>query len=111
MAWMLHALEVGEAVRSVLFAAWCSVRPVLLLGLAAPGPAEGLSLLVEAGLALLGLVGLSALLLGCSKVVYLALLDWALFLHIHNFYDQYCPCKDIYATTSFAQWVYYPLSP
>ena len=74
VAWILHALGLLGAASRFLFAARGWLRPVLLAGLSALGPAEGLSLLVWAGLALLGLVGLSALLLGCSKVVYSALL-------------------------------------
>ena len=75
VAWILHALGLVGAACPVLFAARGWLRQVLLAGLAAPGPAGGLNLLVEAaGLALLGLVGLPALLLGCSKVVYAALL-------------------------------------
>ena len=70
VAWILHALGLLEAVCPVLFAARGWIEQVVLEGLAAPGPAEGLNLLVWAGLALLGLVGLSALLLVCSKVVY-----------------------------------------
>ena len=70
VAWILHALGLLEAVCPFLLAARGSVKQVMLGGSAALGPAGGLNLLVEAaGLALLGLVGLSALLLGCSKIV------------------------------------------
>ena len=66
----------------------------MLAGLAAPGPAAGLSflawagLLLVAGLALLRFAALSALLLGCSAVVAGA---WALCLHTHSLAGQALP--------------------
>ena len=92
--WILHALGLlGAGPGSwgfLLSPVQGQVRPVLLAGLAAPGPARGLSLLVGAGLllvaglALLGLEALSALLLGSSAAVAGTLLGWALCLHTHS---------------------------
>ena len=101
MAWMLHALGLlGAGPGSwglLLFAVQGWVGPVLLAGLAAPGPAGGLSLLggagllLVAGLALLRFVGLSALLLSCSAVVAGTLLGWAPCLHTHSLAGQDLP--------------------
>ena len=98
MAWMLHALELlgagPDSWGPLLSPVQGPLRPVMLAGLAAPGPAGGLSLLagagllLVAGLALLRLAGLSALLLGCSAVVAGA---WALCLHTHRLSAQALP--------------------
>ena len=96
--WILHALGLlgaGPDSWGLLLSpvqGW--VGPVLLAGLAAPGPAGGLSflvgagLLLAAGLALLGLEALSALLLGSSAAVGGA---WALCLHTHSLAAQALP--------------------
>ena len=99
--WILHALGLlgagPDSWRFLLSPVQGQVRPVLLAGLAASGPAGGFSLLVGAGLllvaglALLRLVGLSALLLGCLGVGDGALLGWAPCLHTHSLAGQDLP--------------------